>query len=242
MEVILREHVENLGRRGDVVKVAAGYARNYLLPRKLALIVNEGNRRQIEKEKQVADAREAQEKAAAEAFGARIAAAEVVVARKVGEHDALYGSVTAADIAHALAAQHQIEFDRKKIQLHEPIKALGDFEVTAKVHREVAVAFKVKVIAEGAPAGAAAEPAAPPAASRVGRPARGVQVVPRAARSATLSFDRTNLIDPHGRRRSARAHAAAQPRGGEMRARRDPDPERGVQPGRRARRLPRLLP
>ncbi len=165
MEVILREHVENLGRRGDVVKVAAGYARNYLLPHKLALVVNEGNRRQIEKEKQIAEAREAREKATAEAFAARLAAAEVVIARKVGEHDVLYGSVTAADIVHALAAQHQIEFDRKKIQLQEPIKALGDFEVPARVHREVAVTLKVKVVAEGQPAGAAGEPAAPQAAT-----------------------------------------------------------------------------
>ena len=168
MEVILREHVENLGRRGDVVKVAAGYARNYLLPRKLALAVNEGNRRQIEKEKKIVEAREAQEKAAAEAFAARMAVAELVIARKVGEHDVLYGSVTAADIVHALEAQHQIEFDRKKIQLHEPIKALGEFEVPARVHREVVVTLKVKVIPEGAPAGSsetAAAPAAPPAAT-----------------------------------------------------------------------------
>jgi large subunit ribosomal protein L9 len=152
MEVILREHVENLGRRGDVVKVAEGYARNYLLPRKLALAVNAGNRRQIEKEKRIADARDAEERVAAEALGARLAAAECVLMRKVGEKDVLYGSVTAADIAAALATQHQIEFDRRKIQLHEPIKQLGEFSVPARVHRDVTVELKIKVVAENAPA------------------------------------------------------------------------------------------
>src|SRR5512136_2812295 len=102
MEVILREHVENLGRRGEVVKVAAGYARNYLLPRKLALLVNDQNRRQIERERKVADARELQERQDAEAVATRLAAVELVIARRVGEHDALYGSVTSADIAEAL--------------------------------------------------------------------------------------------------------------------------------------------
>jgi len=150
MEVILKEHVENLGRRGDVVKVAAGYARNSLLPRKLALLVNEGNRRQVEKAKVRAEVLEAEERTAAEALGARLAAAAVVLSRKVGEHDALYGSVTAADIAAALAAQHQIEFDRRKIQLHEPIKQLGEFQVPARVHREVLVQIPVSVVAERA--------------------------------------------------------------------------------------------
>ena len=152
MEVILREHVEHLGRRGDVVKVADGYARNYLLPRKLALVVNEGNRRQIEKERRLAEVREAHEKQAAESLAATLAAAECVLARKVGENDVLYGSVTASDIAAALAAQHQIEIDRRKIQLHEPIKQLGEFTVPAKIHREVIAELKVKVIAEAPPA------------------------------------------------------------------------------------------
>jgi len=151
MEVILREHVDNLGRRGDVVKVTAGYARNFLLPRKLALEVNPGNRRQIEKERKVAEARELAEKQAAESFAARLATVEVVLARKVGENEVLYGSVTASDIAHALAAQHEIEVDRRKIHLDEPIKALGDFTVPAKVHREVMAEIKVKVVAEAQP-------------------------------------------------------------------------------------------
>lgn len=151
MEVILREHVEHLGQRGDVVKVAAGYARNYLLPRQLALVVNEGNRRQIAKERQVVEAQELAEKQAAESFAARLATAQVVLARKVGENDVLYGSVTGSDIAHALAAQHQIEVDRRKIQLDEPIKALGEFTVPARIHREVVAEIKVKVVAEAQP-------------------------------------------------------------------------------------------
>src|ERR671923_730755 len=102
MEVILREHVDNLGRRGDIVKVAEGYARNYLLPRKLALAVTEANKRQIERERKIAEMREAEEKTQAEAMAARLAAVEVAIGRRVGENDTLYGSVTSADIAHVL--------------------------------------------------------------------------------------------------------------------------------------------
>src|SRR5262245_12976293 len=104
MEVILREHVDNLGRRGEVVKVANGYARNYLLPRKLAMLVTDGNKRQIERERAKFEAREAEERKVVDAVAERLAAVEIVIARKVGETDALYGSVTSADIAAALAA------------------------------------------------------------------------------------------------------------------------------------------
>src|SRR5215203_5479967 len=99
MEVILREHVEHLGRRGEIVKVAAGYARNYLLPRKLALAVTENNKRQIERERVQAEARELEEKSQAEAFAARVGATEIEISRRVGENDTLYGSVSSADIA-----------------------------------------------------------------------------------------------------------------------------------------------
>jgi large subunit ribosomal protein L9 len=101
MEVILREHVEHLGARGDVVKVTPGYARNYLLPRKLALAVTDNNKRQIEREKKLAEARDMEEKSAAEAVAVRLGELDVVIARRVGESDALYGSVTSADIAQA---------------------------------------------------------------------------------------------------------------------------------------------
>jgi large subunit ribosomal protein L9 len=150
MDVILRAHVDNLGRRGDIVEVSEGYARNYLLPRKLALPVNEGSKRQIEKERKLAEVREAEERGQAEALAARFAELECVLARKVGEHDVLYGSVTASDIAHALQAQHQIEIDRRKVQLLEPIKQLGEFAVPVKIHREVSATIKVRVVAEEA--------------------------------------------------------------------------------------------
>ena len=147
MEVILRDHVDNLGRRGDVVKVAAGYARNYLLPRNLALAVNEANKRQIERERKNAEARELEEKTQAEAFAKRLSESEISIARRVGEHNALYGSVTSADIATALAAKG-FEIDKRKITLVDPIKALGDVVVPVKVHRDVIAQVKISVVAD----------------------------------------------------------------------------------------------
>ena len=146
MEVILREHVDNLGRRGEIVKVADGYARNYLLPRKLALLATDGNKKQIERERVKFDAKEAEEQKVAAGGGRRgSASVEVVIARKVGETEALYGSVTTADIAEALAAKG-FEIDRRKLQLPEPIKKLGEFDVPVKLHRDVTVTLKVKVV------------------------------------------------------------------------------------------------
>ena len=147
MEVILREHVDNLGQRGEIVKVADGYARNYLLPRKLALLVTAGNKKQIERERVKFDAKEAEEKKVAEAMAARLATVELVIPRRVGETDALYGSVTTTDIGEALAAKG-FDVDRRKIQLHEPIKKLGEYTVPVKLHRDVTVSLKVKVTAE----------------------------------------------------------------------------------------------
>jgi len=147
MEVILREHVEHLGNRGEVVKVADGYARNYLLPRKLALLVTAGNKKQIEREKVKFDAKEAEEKKVAEAMAERLSAVEIEIARKVGETQALYGSVTSSDVAEALAAKG-FDVDRRKLQLAEPIKHLGDVQVPVKLHREVTAQVKVKVVAE----------------------------------------------------------------------------------------------
>jgi large subunit ribosomal protein L9 len=147
MEVILREHIENLGRRGDVVKVAQGYARNYLLPRKLALAVTDANKRQIERERKVAEVREAAEQSQAEALAQRLAQAEIEIARRVGENNTLYGSVTSADIVQALAAKG-FDVDKRKIQLAEPLKALGEVHVPVKIHREVTAQVLVKVVAE----------------------------------------------------------------------------------------------
>lgn len=148
MEVILREHVDNLGRRGDVVKVADGYARNYLLPRKLALPATDGNKKVVERERAKFDAKEAEEKKVSEAIAGRLASVEIEIARRVGETEALYGSVTTSDIAEVLHAKG-FDFDRRKIVLQEPIKRLGEFDVPIKLHREVTTHVKVKVVAEG---------------------------------------------------------------------------------------------
>ena len=147
MEVILREHIDNLGRRGEVVKVAAGYARNFLLPRKLALVVTEANKQQIERERKVAEVRDAQERSASEAYSQRLEQLEIEIARRVGENDTLYGSVTSADVAQALHAKG-FEIDKKKIIMADPFKALGEYTVSLKVHRDVTAQIKVKVVAE----------------------------------------------------------------------------------------------
>ena len=149
MEVILREHVDNLGKRGEIVKVADGYARNYLLPRKLALPATGGNRKHVERERRIVEAREAQEKGAAEAVAARLSAVDITIARRVGETEQLYGSVTASDIADYLK-EKGFEIDRRKLILPEPIKLIGDHDVPLKLHREVTVPLKVQVVKEGA--------------------------------------------------------------------------------------------
>ena len=145
MEVILREHVDNLGRRGDVVKVTPGYARNYLLPRKLALAVTDNNKRQIDREKKLAEARDLEEKSQAEAIAARLTQLDVEIARRVGEHDALYGSVTSQDVAQALK-EKGFDIDKRKIAMAEPIKALGETTVAVKIHRDVTAQVRVKVV------------------------------------------------------------------------------------------------
>lgn len=148
MEIILREDVDNLGQRGEVVKVAPGYGRNYLLPRGLAVQITPGNLRQLEHEKRVLDSRHKKDVASAESLRAKYDAVQVTVARKVGEGDALYGSVTNADVAEALAAQG-LAVDKRKIVLPEPIRALGSFRVPVKLHRDVQAQIQVLVVREG---------------------------------------------------------------------------------------------
>ncbi|MBM3820602.1 MAG: 50S ribosomal protein L9 [Acidimicrobiia bacterium] len=159
MEVILREHVDHLGKRGEIVKVADGYARNYLLPRKLALPATEGNKKHVERERKKVEAREAGEKAQAEAIAARLSTIEISIARRVGETDQLYGSVTSADVADFLKAKG-FDIDRRKLILPEPIKAIGDHTVPLKLHREVTVPLKVSVVKEGGGAAGSGQPAA----------------------------------------------------------------------------------
>jgi len=149
MKVILREDVYNLGKSGEVVQVKPGYGRNYLLPRSLAVLANEQNVRHLEHEKGVITARQAKLKGSAEEQAKKLSAASVKIIRKVGEQDKLYGSVTALDIAEALAAQG-LKVDRRHIHLPEPIKAVGNFEVEARLHHDVVAKIKVEVAGEAA--------------------------------------------------------------------------------------------
>ena len=158
MEVILKEDVANLGHRGDVVKVAEGYGRNFLLPRKLALQATLANKAVVEQMKTAAARRSASEKAVAEALVTKLEPVVLSFTRKTGEVGQLFGSVTSADIATGLESKG-FEVDRRKIQLTDPIKSLGDFTVAIKLHREVTAHVQVKVIAE-ATADAPAEPVA----------------------------------------------------------------------------------
>ena len=148
MEVILKEDVAKLGHRGDVVKVAEGYGRNYLLPRKLAIEATAGNKAVIEQMKQSAVRRSAIEKADSEALSKQLEAVTLTFARKAGEKDHLFGSVTSSDIAEALE-QKGFNIDRRKIQLHEPLKSIGEFDVPIRLHRDVTSRIKVAVEKEG---------------------------------------------------------------------------------------------
>jgi large subunit ribosomal protein L9 len=156
MEVILKEDVAKLGSRGDVIKVAEGYGRNFLLPKKLAIEATPANRAVIDQMKAAAVRRQAREKGDAEGLGKQLAGVELSFTRKSGENDQLFGSVTSADIAREL--EHKgFSIDRRKIQLDEPLKAIGDFNVPIKLHKEVVVPVKVSIRKE---AGEEAAPAA----------------------------------------------------------------------------------
>lgn len=147
MEVILREDVEKLGSRGQLVKVAPGYARNFLLPKRLAVAATDANKKIVEQERQAALRREAKEAGEAQELAKLLAPVVVTIAQKAGENDQLFGSVTSADIAAKLEEQ-KFHIERKKIVLHDPIKQLGEYTVTLKLHREVSVDIKVNVVKE----------------------------------------------------------------------------------------------
>ena len=149
MEVILKEDVAKLGSRGDLVKVAEGYGRNYLLPRKLAIEANARNKAVIEQMKAAAVRRSAKEKTQAEALSKQFEGVSVSFQRRTGEHDQLFGSVTTSDIADALAKKG-FDVDRRKIQLHEPLKTLGEFTLPLKLHKDVTAHFKVVIEKEAA--------------------------------------------------------------------------------------------
>jgi large subunit ribosomal protein L9 len=146
--VLLREDIENLGARGEIVRVKAGYARNYLLPRKLAVQASAGNVRQIEAERASLLKKESKERATAEAQSALMKSLHLTFERKVGEHGMLYGSVTSMHVAEALK-EKGYEIDRRRINLPEAIKETGDFTVAVRLHREVTVEIPVTVTGEG---------------------------------------------------------------------------------------------
>ena len=147
MEVILREDIETLGSRGSVVKVAAGYARNYLLPKRLAVLANGSNRKIVEQERDAYLRREAKAKGDAEDLARIMANVTLTFRQRVGENDQLFGSVTAKDIADALEAQ-KYHIDRRKIHLDEPIRTLGQHKVSLRLQRDVATDINVVVEAE----------------------------------------------------------------------------------------------
>lgn len=151
MKVILREDVYNLGKSGELVTVKEGYARNFLLPRGLALLASNANVRHLEHEKQVIELRQQKLKGAAQEEARKLSGIKVTIKRKVGEQDKLFGSVTALDIAEALAAAGQ-KVDRRHIHLPEPIKAIGSFPVEIRLHRDVTAKLDVNVEGEAASA------------------------------------------------------------------------------------------
>jgi large subunit ribosomal protein L9 len=147
MDVILREDVEKLGTRGQMVKVASGYARNFLLPKRLAVAATESNKKIVEQERQAHLRREAKVESEAQDLGKMLTSVSITISQKAGENDQLFGSVTSKDIAEALENQGYT-IERRKIVLEEPIKTLGEFKVPVRLHREVTVEVTVNVVKE----------------------------------------------------------------------------------------------
>jgi large subunit ribosomal protein L9 len=160
LEVLLREDVDNLGRRGEIVRVKAGYARNYLLPRKLAMVATATSVKTIEQERRVLQKREGLERFAAQSLGERLRSVSLEFERKAGEQGIFYGSVTTHDIAHALAEQG-LEVERRKIHLEHPIKQPGTYTVTVKLHRDVVIEIPVTAKREGGEETPSVEASAP---------------------------------------------------------------------------------
>ena len=147
MRIVLKEDIDNLGRRGDIVQVAEGYARNFLLPKGKALPATDGNLKTIEREKRRYHVRVAKEKEEMEALAQRLSGISCTLVRKVGENDQLYGSVTASDIAECLEKEG-ITVDKRRVQLQDPIRSLGIYNVPVKLHPEVRAEVKVWVVKE----------------------------------------------------------------------------------------------
>jgi len=147
VKVVLCDHVEHLGDRGDIVSVAAGYARNYLLPKRLALAATSGNLRTLEHQRRVWEVKETREADEARAMAQRLSAIELTTTKKAGESGTLFGSVTSSEIAELLAAKG-VELDRRRILLAEPIKSLGAHVIGVKLHRQVAGEIRIEVVNE----------------------------------------------------------------------------------------------
>ena len=147
MEIILREDVERLGSRGQVVKVADGYARNFLLPKRLAVAATDSNRKIVEQERQAHLRREAKQKGEAEDLSKLLSGVTVIIAQKAGENDQLFGSVTSKDVGDALA-QKNFTIDRRKVLMDDPIKQLGEFKVPVRLHKDVTAEVTVQVVKE----------------------------------------------------------------------------------------------
>ena len=178
MDVLLKEDVDNLGHRGQVVRVRAGYGRNYLLPQGLAIAASTGNKRMIEEERRILAKRESREKASAQGEAVKLDGLELRFDRRVGEHGILYGSVTVLDIVEALKGLGYT-VERRRVGLREHIKEVGDYDVTIKLHRDVTPIIKVKVRKEGAEDEPVAEPTAATEA-----PAEAAASAPEAAPEA----------------------------------------------------------
>jgi large subunit ribosomal protein L9 len=148
VKIVLREDVETLGKKGDLLEVADGYARNYLVPRGLAMKATKGAVAQSEAMRRSRDAREVRDREGAEALAAQLGARTIALKARAGEGGKLFGSITAADVADAVLAQTGIELDRRKVVLAEPIRELGDAEITVRLPAEVTVAVAVSVVAE----------------------------------------------------------------------------------------------
>ena len=147
MEVILREDIEKLGSRGEVVKVAPGYARNFLIPKRLAVAATDSNKKIVEQERQAHLRKEAKQEGEAQDLAKLLNGVSVTIAQKAGENDQLFGSVTSKDVADALASKN-FTIDRRKIQLDEPIKQLGEYKIPVRLHREVTAEITVVVAKE----------------------------------------------------------------------------------------------
>ncbi|MBX3283121.1 MAG: 50S ribosomal protein L9 [Acidobacteria bacterium] len=185
--VLLREDIENLGGRGEVVKVKAGYARNFLLPQGFATLATKGNIKQIEQEREALLKKAAVEKATAEAQKEQMSAISLTFERKAGEHGTLFGSVTSMDIADALKAKGY-EIDRKRIVLRDPIKETGEYTVSVKLHREVAIPIPVKVTTEEGEIIAKPVEEKPAKAAKAAKPAAETEAAP-AEEAATESAE-----------------------------------------------------